>query len=235
MAGSIVLLCGCAGTGFDDRDSGCSRRTSWSAAAGPVARADPVSLGLLQAWSWVDFEQDCLVHPQPRGRLLPAAMAGGTGSGLGEQVRVARITPVSGLTRLATAAPDRLAGCARNRSPVGALHRSCVGRSCGWIGGCWGWEPIEPRLEQLCQWVLKAEGKGEYGLRLPGGKFRPRLARSSAAAVWNLALFCRWRWAERGRSCPDLEKQTGPWNGVKRAKPPEELLTRRRWFGCWRH
>jgi hypothetical protein len=44
-------------------------------------------LGLLQAWSWVEFEQGLLwsIH-QPRGRRpLPAALPSSTGSGVGEQ------------------------------------------------------------------------------------------------------------------------------------------------------
>ena len=33
---------------------------------------------------------------------------------------------------------------------------------------------VEPRLDQISQWVLKAEGDGrQYGLRLPGVQISP--------------------------------------------------------------
>jgi uncharacterized protein (DUF58 family) len=37
-----------------------------------------------------------------------------------------------------------------------------------------GDDPVETRLAQLCQWVLKAENEGRrYGLRLPGTQILP--------------------------------------------------------------
>ena len=133
-------------------------------------------LGLLQAWSWVEFEQDCLVYPQPRGgRSLPAAMAGGTGSGLGEQG--AGSEDYAGFRPYAPGdSPRRIAWRAAARTDRLLVKRfTDQARPELWLD--WrllGMEPIEPRLEQLCQWVLKAEGEGcEYGLRLPGREIPP--------------------------------------------------------------
>jgi uncharacterized protein (DUF58 family) len=133
-------------------------------------------LGLLQAWSWVEFEQDCLVYPQPRGgRPLPAAMAGGTGSGVGEQG--AGSEDYAGFRSYAPGdSPRRIAWRAAARTDRLLVKRfTDQARPELWLD--WrllGAEPIEPRLEQLCQWVLKAEGEGcEYGLRLPGREIPP--------------------------------------------------------------
>ena len=133
-------------------------------------------LGLLQAWSWVEFEQDCLVYPQPRGgRSLPAAMPGGTGSGLGEQG--AGSEDYAGFRPYAPGdSPRRIAWRAATRTDRLLVKRfTDQARPELWLD--WrllGVAPVEPRLEQLCQWVLKAESEGcEYGLRLPGREIPP--------------------------------------------------------------
>ncbi|MBK8185526.1 MAG: DUF58 domain-containing protein [Candidatus Competibacteraceae bacterium] len=54
-----------------------------------------------------------------------------------------------------------------------------------------GIENIESRLEQLCQWVLKAENDGhQYGLRLPGFKAPPACGEGQQRhCLEGLALF----------------------------------------------
>lgn len=128
-------------------------------------------LGLLQAWSWVEFEQGCLVYPQPRGRRpLPTTTASVSGSGLGE--RGLGSEDYAGFRPYAPGdSPRRIAWKAATRTDQLLVKRfTDQARPELWLD--WrllGIESVEPRLAQLCQWVLKAEGDGRpYGLRLPG-------------------------------------------------------------------
>lgn len=133
-------------------------------------------MGLLQAWSWVEFEQDCLVYPRPRGgRLLPAAMAKSIGSGVGEQ-GVGSEDYVGFRPYAPGDSPRRIAWRATTRTDQLLVKRfSDQAQPELWLD----WrllevEAVEPRLEQLCQWVLKAEREEyEYGLRLPGREIPP--------------------------------------------------------------
>ncbi|HRZ24171.1 MAG TPA: DUF58 domain-containing protein [Candidatus Contendobacter sp.] len=133
-------------------------------------------LGLLQAWSWVEFEQACLVYPQPRGRRpLPAALPSSTGAGLGEQGLGSE--DYAGFRLYAPGdSPRRIAWKAATRGgPLLVKQFTDQARPELWLD--WrllGNDPVEPRLRQLCQWVLKAEGEGRrYGLLLPDARVPP--------------------------------------------------------------
>ena len=133
-------------------------------------------LGLLQAWSWVEFEQGCLVYPRPRGRRpLPAALPNSSGSGLGEQGLGSE--DYAGFRLYAPGdSPRRIAWKAATRGgPLLVKRFTDQARPELWLD--WrllGIENVEPRLAQLCQWVLKAENEGRrYGLRLPGARIPP--------------------------------------------------------------
>lgn len=133
-------------------------------------------LGLLQAWSWVEFEQGCLVYPRPRGRRpLPAAAASSSGGGLGEQGLGSE--DYAGFRPYVPGdSPRRIAWKAATRTDRWLVKRfTDQARPELWLD--WrllGIDNVEPRLEQLCQWVLKAEGDGrQYGLRLPGVQISP--------------------------------------------------------------
>lgn len=133
-------------------------------------------LGLLQAWSWVEFEQGCLVYPQPRGqRPLPAALPNSTGAGLGEQGLGSE--DYAGFRLYAPGdSPRRIAWKAATRGgPLLVKQFTDQTRPELWLD----WrllenDGVEPRLAQLCQWVLKAESDGRrYGLQLPGARIPP--------------------------------------------------------------
>lgn len=133
-------------------------------------------LGLLQAWSWVEFEQGCLVYPQPRGRHpLPAGLPSGAGSGLGEQGLGSE--DYAGFRPYAPGdSPRRIAWKATTRTDLLLVKRfTDQARPELWLD--WrllGSDHVEPRLAQLCQWVLKAENEGHrYGLLLPGARIPP--------------------------------------------------------------
>jgi len=133
-------------------------------------------LGLLQAWSWVEFEQACLVYPQPRGRRpLPAALPNSTGGGLGEQGLGSE--DYAGFRLYAPGdSPRRIAWKAATRGgPLLVKQFTDQVRPELWLD--WrllGNDRVEPRLSQLCQWVLKAESEGRrYGLLLPGARIPP--------------------------------------------------------------
>ena len=133
-------------------------------------------LGLLQSWSWVEFEQGCLVYPPPRGRRpLPAALSGGAGAGLGEQGLGSE--DYAGFRLYAPGdSPRRIAWKAATRGgPLLVKRFTDQARPELWLD--WrllGIDNVEPRLAQLCQWVLKAESEGRrYGLLLPGVRIPP--------------------------------------------------------------
>jgi uncharacterized protein (DUF58 family) len=133
-------------------------------------------LGLFQSWSWVEFETAGLVYPQPRGRRpLPAALPSSSGGGLSEQG--AGSEDYAGFRQYAPGdSPRRIAWKAATRTDQLLVKRFIdQARPELWLD--WrllGIENIEPRLEQLCQWVLKAESDGhQYGLRLPGLEIPP--------------------------------------------------------------
>ncbi|MBK8751966.1 MAG: DUF58 domain-containing protein [Candidatus Competibacteraceae bacterium] len=133
-------------------------------------------LGLLQAWSWVEFDQGGLVYPQPRGqRPLPAALPGSAGSGVGEQGLGSE--DYAGFRPYVPGdSPRRIAWKTAGRADQ--LLVKCFtdqARPELWLD--WrllGIDNLEPRLSQLCQWVLKADSDGrQYGLRLPGLQIPP--------------------------------------------------------------
>ena len=133
-------------------------------------------LGLLRAWSWVEFAQGVLVYPPPRGRRpLPPAAPGGAGRGVGEQDLGSE--DYAGLRLYAPGdSPRRIAWKAATRGgPLLVKQFSDQARPELWLD----WrslegEPVETRLAQLCQWVLKAEAEGRpYGLLLPTLRLPP--------------------------------------------------------------
>lgn len=150
-------------------------------------------LGLLQSWSWVEFSIAALVYPQARGnRPLPAATPLTSGSGAQEQglgsEDYAGLRPY-----VAGDSPRRIAWKATGRDQQWLIkHFSDQVRPELWLD----WAlleglPTELRLEQLCQWVLKAEAEGvSYGLRLPGASIAPALGEGQRRRCLEaLALF----------------------------------------------
>lgn len=133
-------------------------------------------LGLFQSWSWVEFDTTCLVYPRPKGlRPLPAALPGNPGNGSSELGSGSE--DYAGFRQYAPGdSPRRIAWKAVTRTDQLLVKRFVdQARPELWLDwGLLGIENIEPRLEQLCQWVLQAESEGRgYGLRLPGLKIPP--------------------------------------------------------------
>lgn len=133
-------------------------------------------LGLLQSWSWIEFESAALVYPQPRGRrALPAALPNSSGGGLHEMgpgsedyAGFRPYTPGD--------SPRRIAWKAASRDEQLLVKRfTDQARLELWLDwALLGDDPVEARLAQLCQWVLKAEIESRrYGLRLPGVRIPP--------------------------------------------------------------
>ncbi len=143
---------------------------------GPIRVLTRFPLGLLQAWSWVTFERSGLAYPRPRGRRpLPASLPGGGGSGIGEQGLGSE--DYAGFRSYAPGdSPRRIAWKAVTRGgPLLVKRFTDQARPELWLD--WrllGIDNVEPRLEQLCQWVLQADGAGlQYGLWLPGRQIPP--------------------------------------------------------------
>ncbi len=133
-------------------------------------------LGLLQSWSWVEFESAALVYPAPRGRrALPAALPIHSGGSFQEQGPGSE--DYAGFRPYAPGdSPRRIAWKAAGRSEQLLVKRfTDQARPELWLD--WALlddDPVETRLAQLCQWVLKAENEGRrYGLRLPGAPIPP--------------------------------------------------------------
>lgn len=153
-------------------------------------------LDLFRAWSWVEFDQACLVYPRPDGeRPLPAPQAD---QGLGESgLQQGTGDDFTGLRNYQNGdAPRHIAWKASSRS-----EQLLVKRFTGtappelWLD----WSDLNPlaeeaRLSQLCRWVLEADTRGyRYGLRLPGRTIDPdlgvpqRMACLKALALHGLA------------------------------------------------
>ena len=133
-------------------------------------------LGLLQSWSWVEFESAILVYPPPRGRrALPAALPNNSGGGLHEMGSGSE--DYAGFRPYAPGdSPRRIAWKAAGRSDQLLVKRfTDQARPELWLDwSLLGDDPVEARLEQLCQWVLKAETEAlRYGLRLPSVQIPP--------------------------------------------------------------
>ncbi len=150
-------------------------------------------LGLLKAWSWVDFDSAALIYPAPRGRrLLPAPSPQQSGGQLQEQGPGSE--DYAGFRPYAPGdSPRRIAWKAAGRSDRLLVKRfTDQARPELWLDwALTGDEPLEARLAQLCQWVLKAEHEGyRYGLRLPGVQIAPGLGdRQRRCCLEALALF----------------------------------------------
>jgi uncharacterized protein (DUF58 family) len=134
-------------------------------------------LGLFQSWSWVTFDQFCLVYPKPLGQLMlpkPAAagdvLTGIAANGPGND-------DYAGLRHYIRGdSPRHVAWKSSARSDELLVKRfSGQQRPELWLD----WQQLvtlstEDRLSQLCQWLLKAEREGyEYGLRLPDLELAP--------------------------------------------------------------
>lgn len=133
-------------------------------------------LGLFQAWSWVHFEQRCLVYPRPHGsQPLPTTHA--VNPGMGAITDGAGMDDFSDLRGYRPGdSPRHIAWKAAARSQdlrvkrfTGQTHPEL------WLD----WHHVtrgntEERLSQLTQWLLTADHSGrDYGLRLPGVEFAP--------------------------------------------------------------
>ena len=133
-------------------------------------------LGLLQSWSWVEFDAACLVYPAPRGRRpLPVRQASARGSG--QRAEGPGSEDYAGFRPYAPGdSPRRIAWKAATRGgPLLVKRFTDQTRPELWLDwALLGDDPTEARLGQLCQWVLKAESEGHrYGLRLPGVSIAP--------------------------------------------------------------
>ena len=132
-------------------------------------------LGLFEAWSWVTFDQRCLVYPAPVGQQsLPsgqqseAGSGGETGSGSEDYAGLRSYAPGD--------SPRHVAWKAAARDD-NLLVKRFTGQASPdlWLD----WAAVaaadtEARLSQLCRWVLQADRQGrDYGLRLPGVTIEP--------------------------------------------------------------
>lgn len=133
-------------------------------------------LGLFRAWTWVNSSQRCLVYPAPRGGLpLPPTQALDSSDQGDEQGEGS--DDFAGLRAYQVGdSPRHVAWKASAHGDDLLVKRfSSQAQPRLWLD--WqmlGHEPLELRLSQLCQWILKAEELGlDYGLRLPGKVFAP--------------------------------------------------------------
>lgn len=133
-------------------------------------------LALFRAWSWLEFEQGCLVYPRPAGKQpLPQPVAVAVGLGLGQTG--AGSEDYSGLRGYTPGdSPRHIAWKAAARGR-GLLVKQFAGQARLELWLDWPSleaKTVEARLSQLCQWVLKADREGcRYGLRLPGLEVNP--------------------------------------------------------------
>ena len=137
-------------------------------------------LGLFRAWSWLLFDQSCLVYPQPAGHLpLPTASPHDQPEQQGRHTHQQGNDDYSHLRNYVNGdSPRHIAWRASARSN-GLFTKQFAGYSRDqlWLD----WQRLattelntEAKLSQLCQWVLSADSQHyDYGLRLPGVELAP--------------------------------------------------------------
>lgn len=134
-------------------------------------------LGLLQSWSWVEFDAACLVYPAPRGRRpLPVRQAGARGSG--QRAEGPGSEDYAGFRPYAPGdSPCRIAWKAATRGGPLLVKRFTdqTRPEPGWTGHCsvtirpkraWG------NCASGCSRPSRAR-EHRYGLRLPGVSIAP--------------------------------------------------------------
>lgn len=135
-------------------------------------------MGLIRAWTWLDFKAKCLVYPRPessRTELLPVAQACEDGSILQQEGSddfsgFRDYVPGDSLKQIAW---QQLA---KGQPMMTRLYQSQADQQI-WID----WndfdnDVLEQRLSRMCYLILYAdENSLEYGVRLPGLEFPPAL------------------------------------------------------------
>ncbi len=150
-------------------------------------------MGLLRAWSWVDFACEAIIFPQPLTSPLPPDSTTDDAT-RGQQVR-ADGDDLYGLREYRLGDVPRAIAWKRFASS-GQLRTkefaSGIGNTQRWLD--WQDLPgtrIEERLRRLTGWVLVAARAGRpYGVRIPGARFEPASGDAHRVAVLTaLALY----------------------------------------------
>jgi uncharacterized protein (DUF58 family) len=150
-------------------------------------------MGLLRAWSWVDFGSEVIVYPQPLSGPLPPDVRADD-STLSQQVRAdgddfygLRDYRVGDVPR--TIAWKHFAASGQLRTKEFASGAGSVQRWLDWddLAGV----RTEERLRRLAGWVLLAtRAERPFGVRIPGARFEPDTGDAHRVAVLTaLALF----------------------------------------------
>ena len=150
-------------------------------------------MGLLRAWSWIDFGCEAIVYPQPlNGPLPPDARA--DDATRGQQVR-ADGDDLYGLREYRLGDVPRAIAW-KHFAASGQLRTkefaSGIGSAQRWLD----WQDLpgvhtEERLRRLTGWVLQsARADRPFGMRIPGARFDPGMGDVHRVAVLTaLALF----------------------------------------------
>ena len=168
-----VQVCDITETGAEMRLAKLATQRGWFR-PGRLRIESRYPLGLFKAWSWLQFEQSCLVYPKPDGkRPLPKVPSKTSGSKQ-NSASVQGSEDFAGLRRYREGdSPRHIAW--RTSSRTGEVDDLQVKRFAQpTVPETWlDWnslaaESAEMRLSQLCRWVLQAEQADfRYGLRLP--------------------------------------------------------------------
>jgi uncharacterized protein (DUF58 family) len=152
-------------------------------------------LGLFRAWSWVEFDEACLIYPPPRGeRVLPGQR--GVAAGVGAWSEGHGGEDYAGLRSYAPGdSPRHVAwkALARMDELMVKQFNEPTGSEL-WLE----WDGLAPaggedRLAQLCQWVLKGAAQGLcYGLRLPGTVIGPGQGDGHRRRCLEALALCRY-------------------------------------------
>lgn len=132
-------------------------------------------LGLLQAWSWLDLQQQALVYPRPIKGAAPQTDQGGEeGEGLST---VNGGDDFAGLDDYQPGMSTRHIAWKQFAQGRGVLSKTYAGRRDNRVWLDWNdWPQLgaEHRLSVICYWLLHYERNHEtYGLRLPGSSTKP--------------------------------------------------------------
>jgi uncharacterized protein (DUF58 family) len=150
-------------------------------------------LGLFRAWSWIKLDFSTLVYPYPEKSPFVFRSGDGDGELLGATLEVRGEQDFRGLRQYQPGDSMRQIAwkqLARGKGLMTKDFDSDEGASC-WLDWANASGDLEPRLSQLCGWVLEAHQLGwQYGLRLPTQELAPAHSEVHLGACLKmLALF----------------------------------------------
>ena len=171
--------------------SSTTRKRGWHH-PGPVIIFSQFPLGLLHAWSPIDFALKTLVYPAPSSSAKNFPVTPGAATEHGTVNKSSE--DFFGLQEYQNGDPIKQIHWKAFAKGQGLYSKQFQGESSPelWLDlDCTPGQNLEDRLSRICRWILDAERSGtRYGFKLPGLVLQPNAGKShSEKCLEALALF----------------------------------------------